>query len=309
MPGRPYLDQINELVLPDDATDYAAFRVKQINILGYSAVSLDTFEQLKKAIPNVVSYEFSDTRGGHIYMNVAKPPLDDVRVRQAIALAIDRDEFIQALSNGRGEWALAASLPGLFSPAETKEILRHDPARAKQLLTEAGYANGVDIDFTYPPKKYGAEYLTKLQLLQAQLKKVGISLVLKAVDDATYIEWIRRGDYGLSMVSRAGSSVSPDLDSVLHPVFHSRSPLNNGRVNDPDLDKLLEAQRREPDQAKRRDLTRQAVRRINEVPWALGLYFGHSYELWHPYVKNYAPNLGTTFTAETYHITDIWLDK
>lgn len=67
------------------------------------------------------------------------------------------------------------------------------------------------------------------------------------------------------------------------------------------------AQRRETDPVKRRDLWKQAIRRINEVPWAVALYYGPSYNLWYPYVKNYAPNMSAESTDM--YITSAWLDK
>jgi ABC-type transport system substrate-binding protein len=92
--------------------------------------------------------------GPNQYLNAAKnlsmgsdkPPFADARVRKALSLRVDRDEFLKVFSGGNGQWALAGSMPGIFSERETKQILSYDPEQAKQLLTEAGYQNGIDAE-------------------------------------------------------------------------------------------------------------------------------------------------------------------
>ena len=307
--GRPYVDQINWLVVPDDATDNAAFLAKQVDLLSYSGLTLESVEQVKKKDPTTVEFDYLDSTERYIYLNVSKPPLSDERVRKAISLSIDRDEFIRALSNGKGEWAFAASRPGLFTQEEIKQVLKYDPTQAKQLLTEAGFANGVDVDTPFAPKKYGAQFISALQLLQAQLKKTGINLALKPVDDTTYYPtWIRSGNFQLSMTPRAGPTINTiDPQGALYSLFYPNQPENVGRVNDAQLTQLIEAQKREVDPAKRQDLIRQAIRRVNDVPWGLALYYGPGYQLAQPYLKGYNPNLANVW--QDVHLTETWLDK
>lgn len=307
--GRPYLDQINWLVVPDDATDNAAFLAKQADLLTYAGLTLESVDQVKKNEPATVEFDYLDSTERYIYINTSKPPLSDERVRKAISLSIDRNEFIQALSNGKGEWAFAASRPGLFTQEEIKQVLKYDPNQAKQLLSAAGYAGGVDIDTPYAPKKYGAKFISELQLLQAQLKKTGINLVLKPVDDSTYYpNWVRSGNFQLSMTPRAGPTINTiDPQGALYSLFYSNQPENVGKVNDPQLTQLIEAQKREVDPTKRQDLIRQAIRRVNDVPWGLALYYGPGYQVAQPYVKGYNPNLANVW--QDVHLTETWLDK
>ena len=288
--GLPYLGQLNRKTIADDAASTAAFQTKQLDYLNYVGLDLDTVQQMKKALPGALVNDNPTTSTMFIYMNQARPPLNDARVRQAFGLTINRDEFIKALSAGRGEWALAGGLPGLFTPAEIRQILKYDPAQARQLLGAAGYANGLDIELIYPPKKYGQTYDTGIELLQSQAKQAGINLILKPVDAG--IEKTRR----LGADFQLGTSPSPpglnaDLEFALYLYYHPASPSNYARVNDPQLTQLLDAERREADPVKRRDLIRQAVRRVNEVPVGLATYYGREYELLQPYVKDYAPNM------------------
>jgi peptide/nickel transport system substrate-binding protein len=297
--GLLYLDQINWLVVADVATQEAAFEARQIDLLAYSGLNLDAARRVQKAAPSVVASEYLDPREPYVYMNVSKPPLSDARIRQAISLAIDRDAFVKTFSQGKGQWALAASLPGVFSEDETKQILKYDPAKAKQLVGEAG--GGADVQFMYTA--YSSTYSSILQLFQAQLKPAGINVALQQVESGVDSERRRSGDYQLA-VTPGPPGLTPDMDSILYPLFYPNDPGNRGLVNDSELTPLLVAERREADPTKRKQTIRQAVRRINEVPWAVALYYDAGYELWQPYLKNYAPNL-----ALDQWVNNSWLDK
>ena len=290
MPGRPYLDQINWLTLPDDPTNNTAFQTKQIDILDYSGLDTSTVQQMQKAAPNAVVYQALDPHGYHVYINATKPPFDDARVRRALAIAINRDQIIQTASAGKGEWALAGSQPGLFTSAETRQLIKNDPNQAKQLLSAAGYPNGISVEMIYPGLKYGQVYVTILQLLQAQVKNAGINITLKSLDAATESLRKRKGDFQIDLTPKG---IEGDLDQYLYEVFYSKSPGDYGRINDPKLDQMVEAQRSELDPKKRTDLWRQAVQYINgDQAWATALFYGELYRLWQPSVKDLYPDIG-----------------
>lgn len=305
MQGLPYIDEVDWLILTDDVTTNSAFQTKQIDTLDYENLSFDTVQQMKKGVPETIVYQYLNvTVGMHVYMNVSKPPLDDSRIRKAIGLSIDRDEIIKVLSQGQGQWALDGAMPGVFTEQEIKQILKHDPAQAKQLVAEAGHPNGVDVQFMYPGEKYGQASVTAIQLLQSQLKQGNINLTLKSVaagEDAT----IRESGAFQMAISPKGYVEPLDIGASVYALYHPKSGTNWGRVDDPQLTPLLDAQRAEVDPAKRRELVRQAVRRINEEPWGFSLYYGAAYALWRPYLKNYAPNAG----ARAHPILESWLEK
>lgn len=301
--GRPYLDRVDWLTLPDDTTTNAAFQTKQVDLLDYEGLDSSTVQQLQKAVPTMVVYQTLKPSGYHIYMNAGKPPFNDARVRKALSLAINRDQLIQSVSAGKGDWALAGGKPGLFTHDETRQILKFDPAQAKQLLTAAGYANGVSAELIYAGLKYGQQHVTILQLLQAQVKNVGINLELKSVDAAAESGRKRSGDFQLEVTPKR---IEGDLDQYLYEVFYSKSPGNYGRINDPKLDQFVEAQRKEVDAQKRRDLWRQVVQYINgDNAWATALFYGELYVVWQPYVKDLFPNIG--YRSLLYG--DAWLAK
>ena len=303
---RPYIDQVNWLVLADDATTNAAFQTKQIDMLDYSGLTSDTVERLKSARPDAVHYEYLSAEGKHVYLNVSKPPLNDDRVRKALGLAINRDEFIRVLSQGKGQWALAGATPGLFTDQETRQILQYDPAQAKQLLSQAGYSSGVEIEFMYPGEKYGQALVTAIQLIQSQAKSVGLNIQLKSVTPGDDGKLRRTSNFQMTATPN-GFQEPLDVGASVYALFHPKSSNNYGKVNDPKLTAMLDAQRQELDPKKRLQIIRDAVRYANEMVWAFDLYHGTGYSLWQPLIQNYAPNFGPG--ERGYPIINTWLEK
>ncbi len=300
--GKPYIDQVNMVVVPDSASALAAFQAKQLDLLdsGLDQTSVDT---VTRANPSIVKYEAIDPSPQHLYMSV-KPssPLADIRLRQAIGLGMDREEFLKTLYNGKGGWSMAGAFPDTYSQEEIRALLKHDVGQAKQLVTAAGYPNGIDIEFIYPGNYFGQIYITQMQLLQAQLKQAGINLNFKTMEYATYSTLKKQHNFTITDTHK---SLQGDIDSYLNNSFNPASTEDYTEVNDPDLTKLLLAQRQEPDEGKRREICRQAVKRINvDQVWALGVFEGLYWNLWQPRLQNYAPHFGLTLTLDNAWLKD-----
>lgn len=283
-PGKPYLDEVQWLVLPDDATAQAAFQTKQLDHLG-TRMSANQAADVKRASPNAVLYEFVQNNPQHVWLNTRRAPLDDARVRKAIALSVNRDEFMKVLSGGKGGWALAGGFPDTFSKEEVHAMLRHDPEEAKRLLAQAGHSNGLDIELAFFPS--GDDAKTLVELFQAQLKKGGINIQLKTLDREAESTRRKNGDFMINIVQ--GVPLDGDVDSYAFVRFHSSSRNNYAGLTDPKLMGLLEAQRREADAVKRQQIVREAVSYINEMAYNVALTYPPGFQFWHPHVKNYAP--------------------
>ena len=302
--GKPYIDEVDWLVVPDGSAATAALQSKQLDILGGNGVNISVAqgEQVKRLDPTVVVYPVDFPEPYHVWLNTRKHPLDDVRVRKAISLSVDRDGFLKAIQGGKGKWALAGALPDVFSQDEVHQLLKYDPAQAKQMLADAGYPNGVEIEFTY--FAYDDTFVSVVQLFQAQLKQSGIQLNLKSLDKPTESTRRKAGDYFINITP--GLSLEGDIDSYLFQFFHSSSKANYSGLTDPKLDSLIEAQRREPDASKRKQVIRQAIQYINvDVVDGLGLYYPQYDYFWQPSVKNYAPSWGTF----GWPLTNAWLER
>ena len=302
MAGKPYLDTVQYLIMPDAASQLAAFQGKQLDLLRQGTVPNNAVAQLQKQYPQAVSTPVLASAGGYLFENTRKPPLDDIRVRRAIAFAIDRDAFIKAFANGQGEWAAAGGVPDLFTQDELRKLEPHDPAQAKQLLSAAGYANGIDLELIYTAGGGSDQMLNIDQLIQAQLKEVGINVTLKGLDKATYASVTRASNYQINWESK---NVQGDVDMYLYYTFFSTAVGNYDGFKDPTLDQLILQQRQEFDAAKRRGILRQAVQRIVDQSWGIAFFYGQTYTFTQPYVKNFGENSLFSF-AQAF---DTWIAK
>jgi peptide/nickel transport system substrate-binding protein len=305
LPGRPHADQLNYLVLRDDATRYAAFQAGQVDFAPGSDVGdlqdANTAQQIKKDNPKAIAFDYLATGGGHLYENVRKPPLSDVRVRRALAFSINHDEFIKVFAGGSGDWAISGAPEGLFTQDEIKKISPYDPQQAKQLLAAAGYANGVDLDF-FLTNDRGQAFVNTVQLLQSQFKQTGINMTIKPTDRATVGKNRQTGNFQLDYDLK---TLDSDLDSYLFQTFYSKSAGNYAGIDDSQLDSLLLAERREVDAAKRRDIFRQIAQRIADQAWSAAFFRGGAYAFWKPSVQNFSMN----FCHRCLPLRDAWVDR
>jgi len=299
--GLPYIDEVRWLVIPDDATSYAAFQAKQLDLLT-GDISVEIAESLKKNNPTAVMYRYQEPAPLQLFFNVKRPPLDDIRVRKAMALSINRDEFIKTFAGGEGRWALAAAIAGLFTEQEVKQIIRHDPEEAKRLLREAGFGDGINLEFMYTPSR-GDGYISEMELLIAQLKRTGINVTAKSTDRAADQQRKQTGDFEITMVSNA--RFAGDVGDWAIATFTPSTPQNFNQVDDPRLGAMLKALRSETNQASRRERVREIARFLYDNVLGLAIYHGVGHSFWHPYLKNYAPNYWKRGTP----IVESWLEK
>ena len=298
---RPYLDQINCLVINDDATMYAAFQAKQLDIVPRTGGRIDTRveDQVKKNNPDALVQEYDSPITESLFITWRRPPFNDLRVRKAFSMAIDRDEFDRTFARGKGTWVMCmASLPNDFTQAEIHQVLKYDPEQAKQLVAQAGYANGATAEYLV---RQGDIPLPEVELLQSQAKKANFNLTIKTVDKATGSKRLHSGDFDLV---RGGSAIDGDTDALL-VTFYGPSSNNYIGIKDPKLDALIEAERREPDPAKRHERIRDVERYMGENAVSVSLFRPNGATFWHPYLKNYADN----WMQHEWNAANVWLEK
>jgi len=291
--GKPYLDEIRWLVLPQEAMAYAAFQTGQLDLLE-SGIDHEDAQTVRKGSPGAVESKWMEPRATQIYLS-QKPernsPVRDLRVRRAISLAIDRDEINRALFGGAGEWGLPGAVHGLFTEAEVKQIYKHDVAEARRLVTEAGYGNGVSLEWPIPNDEDQTN-VTLIELIQAQLKKAGMNLTITTMDKASQRLVRRASDFDLDAGFGLGG-LHDDADSLYMARYHSKSKGNYSYVRDPQMDKMLEASRAEADLEKRRELLRSISRYVAEHHYTIELVYRPKWAFWHPYVKNFRTHWGS----------------
>lgn len=302
-PNLPYIDEVRNLIITDSATQIAAFQTKQSDLLHHQ-LGVREYQELLQKVPTAVSHEtYNSVADWRLYMNIRKTPLDDIRVRKALTMAIDRDNFLKTLGEGKYKLSFEGVQPGLFSDEEIKKMLPFNQAEAKRLLAEAGYANGVEIEMTFPGNDYGEIYRSGLQLFQAQLKQVGLNVNLKAEDKNDWNAKRRAGEYTLGL--QQNNSVEADMDSFLFASWYSKSRNNYNQIRDPKLDTMVENQRKEGDPTKRRAMLREVVTYSLDNTYTVPIGNIAKFIILQPYVKGW----GDTEYIKGSRWTDSWLDK
>src|SRR5438093_1965663 len=186
--GRPYVDEYVILSTPDSATRMAAFRTGQSDILWLA--SLGEVETVRKTNPAAVVQEYKNVLAPFgLALAQDKPPFNDVRVRRAISMAVDRQKQVDTLFEGHG-------IPGWGVPylyyqdkmptlAQLGPWWQHRPTEAKKLLAEAGHANGFETTLFY--YEYFPQMTSQVQLVQQDLKRnLNINVKITKLDYTTY---------------------------------------------------------------------------------------------------------------------------
>jgi peptide/nickel transport system substrate-binding protein len=221
---------------------------------------------------------FDFTRPGSqnmIMFNLTRKPFDDIRVRRAIRFAIDRRVFQQAYGELYGDnWAInPPEYPGAFQQGQLPDDLQYDynPAKAKQLLAEAGFAKGLTFE-TYISAR--EDYQAVMIMIQEMLRAVGIDMQLRTVDHTAYHTDNLRDQNIFGMNSETTAPVGTSLlQTYFSTANEVRKDGKGGRnyshygVALPGIDDLLARISNEPDLARRQALTREAeVKILRDMP-------------------------------------------
>jgi peptide/nickel transport system substrate-binding protein len=259
---RAHIDEVQWFDVPEDATKMIGLEKGTFDLLYPETTTADMEARALQAGAVL------DRRGPggqeRIYIDMTKPPFDDLRVRKAFLHAIDRKAIKETLYPGSlADLAISPLPPGYFGhiPVEMPE---YNPDLAKKLLAEAGHPNGFTIRDYFISKSFF--YQKVAVLAQEQLKKVGINVELQVVEHATYHENIRKN---LNPFVLYGGTRLTDGDVWFGLFFHSAEIPNPETGNKgtnfahyKGIDDLIEQGRQERDQAKRAALYQEAQRRI-----------------------------------------------
>nr|WP_249729941.1 ABC transporter substrate-binding protein [Chelatococcus sp. YT9] len=262
--GKPYLDRIIFRVIPDAASRAAALETGEVLYAPFTAVPLADVKRLQ------VSAELAvETRGyafqSHVFLldlNLSNPVLADVRVRRAIAHAINRQGLIDTVWYGFGKPAISP-VPSHLTRFHNPEVpsYDYDPAAAEKLLDEAGYPrkdNGARFSITHDYLPFGETYKYAGDYIRDNLKRVGIDFVLRGQD---YPTWTRRvySDWDFDTDSNTiAVMMDPEmgLPRLIISTNHVRGvpASNNSGYNNPEADRVIRAFQIEPDAVKRKAL-------------------------------------------------------
>jgi len=273
-PGPAYLDELVYTVVPEDATRVAQLVRGEVQVL-YNAPVREAV-RLQRNRNFQVFYKDQVGFPRSIMLNTSRWPFDDVRVRIAVAHAINKEELLKTVYENVGSVAQTPLSPVTWGYTKSLEqsAYQYNPERAKQVLAEAGWRPGPDGILVKDGRAFRvrlwtitvAQQLLDAQVKQAQLRAVGIDAQINAIEQAPYLAAIRKGDHDIAGML----FVSADPD-VLFTVSHSSQievGWNTGIYRNAELDRLLEEARSTMDLRRRRELyVRVQEHLIKNVPF------------------------------------------
>lgn len=283
----PYIETLQLIFMDDEKAQDAAFRTGKLDLIGVEtdAINGERFRSLKQSNPEMVYQVFIDPFNRRaIYLKADKPPFNDIRMRRAVSMAIDRVGWVKSVMGGYGipfgGWLYPGNRYWLSDDeyGECAQYIQYNPEEAQRLVKEAGYGPGgkpLKVKLQSTPG-YGEELAAEAELVGALLQSLGIEVDISMVDYNSFIPVWRDGKYEHIAYTFLGYGYDPD-DWLLTP-FHSEF---NGTkyfgYKDPEFDKLLEAQARELNPEKRIKLTQDAAKHLVCQSYAIAaparLYF------------------------------------
>lgn len=222
---------------------------------------------------------------GYIAFNLRKAPFDDPKVRQAMAMSINREEINTVLLFGSQRVADGILPPDMPGYSESVSSLKYDPDKAKQLLSESKYAGNIPrITLTYAGA--GGDAPDTLAAIQDNWNKVlGIDVQLQATDYSAYLRQLRLGTF--QMYDAGWAADYPDPEDFLDKLFASDSAQNEQGYSDPAIDAMLQQARTETDRAKRYATYNQAEQKILDDAIVIPTFWPVDQTLVKPCVKNW----------------------
>ena len=218
-------------IIPDTETQSMMFESGELDILDldYAADSVDRFTE---TYPDQI---VQGPRVGIVYftMNFNKEPFQDVRVRKAVQMSIDRQAILDALYGGRGQVEQGIFPHGLIGFNPDQEEIKYDPEAAKALLAEAGYADGFDMEIAADSSASDTMTMA-LEIVSDQLAEVGIRAEIKNYDESTWLETRKSGALGSFMSTWSADYNDPD--NFIYTFFGNEEKTRIRSINYPDTE-------------------------------------------------------------------------
>lgn len=189
--------------------------------------------------------EFGSTRSEFLLFNVTKAPFDNVKVRQAMNYAINKDDVLTAMVNGAGKTTNEYFNSAAIGYEEVDGIYTYDPAKAKELLAEAGYGDG----FTFTCYLAGDARNRAATVIQANLQEIGVTMNIEMMESATFYERTGKGEHQAAI---SGWIANAEPDNTYRPLFTSYSVGDGGNrsfYSNPEVDALVDDAAVNPDPA------------------------------------------------------------
>ncbi|MYC08168.1 MAG: ABC transporter substrate-binding protein [Chloroflexi bacterium] len=309
----PYLDGVRHVIVTDPSSRVAAFRTGHAHKEAvFPAFGADDDIAIREQMGDRLFV--SETVGfgvGGIHINLRNAPFDDVRVRQALQLATDREAMIELIHPAGGEpqcyypcifdWIYTVEdymqIPGFRFDQKAEDI-----EEAKRLLAEAGYPDGFDATITF--RKVGP-YPDYSAIVAQQWKEIGIDLTLRPMESAAGFAAYQQGDFEINWQGTGLNFLDPDAANDL--LWLPTAGRNYQGWENAEFIALFNEEKQEVDQSKRGELLRQMTDiLLQDVPYIPGTQ-GIGFHLQYSCVKDYTQP--RALGQNNYRFDRVWLDQ
>ncbi|MEP6969194.1 MAG: ABC transporter substrate-binding protein, partial [Betaproteobacteria bacterium] len=207
--GKAKIDDLIFAITPDASVRWAKLQKGECNVMPYPNPA--DVEAMRKD-PKITVLEQPGLNVGYLAYNTTKKPFDDVRVRKAVNMAIDKKGIVDAVYLGSGIPAINPIPPSMWSYNKSIKDDPFDPAAAKKLLAAAGYPDGFSTDLWAMPvqRPYNPNAKRIAELMQADLAKVGIKAEIKSFEWGEYRKRMQAGEHQMGMLGWTGDNGDPD---------------------------------------------------------------------------------------------------
>jgi dipeptide transport system substrate-binding protein len=223
--GKAKIDDLIFAITPDASVRWAKLQKGECHVMPYpNPADLDAMRKDSK----VTVLEQPGLNIGYLAYNTTKKPFDDVRVRKAINMAIDKNAIISAVYLSTGVAAVNPIPPGQWSYNKALKDDAFNPAEAKKLLAAAGFPNGFSTDLWAMPvqRPYNPNAKRIAELMQADLAKVGVTAEIKSFEWGEYRKRMQNGEHQMGMLGWTGDNGDPD--NFLNTLLGCASAKSNG---------------------------------------------------------------------------------
>jgi peptide/nickel transport system substrate-binding protein len=308
----PFVDKLNIPLIKDEQTALSSFRTGKLDM--YLAMNWKHVAEFKKNLPQLKWQRTLGTGNFTMAMRMDQKPFNDIRVRRAMNLAINRKEIIDSFYGGNAElhtYPFPPSFKEVYTPLDklppaARELFTYNPEKAKKLLAEAGYPNGFSVkaqisNATQEGMDIGA-------LVVAYLAKIGVKLELEPLDYGLYLTRMLKKNHseGYFFANDHGGPYSG-----IRKNFMTGQTWNPHLMADPYMDKSWQEAVEDPkltDKQSMEVMKKLAVYAIEQAPCII-LPTSYFYSAWWPWVQNYYGELFVGAQRGAPIMARVWIDQ
>jgi peptide/nickel transport system substrate-binding protein len=313
-PGRPFLDGIEIRIIGNRSTRILAFAANEFDLSFVADITAPLMGDVKSRSPEAICKLVPTGVSTNLLVNRDKPPFDDAKLREAMALALDREAMIKIVTgdNARvggamlpppeGVWSMPESmfkaLPTYAgTPAERQE-------KARKIMHELGYGPEKRLKIKVGTRDFQS-YKDPAVLLVDQLNRIYFDAELEIIESSVYYGRVGRGDYMVAL-NLTGTGVD-DPDVTMLEGYLCKSDRNYTKYCNKEVDELIYAQSREIDVAKRKEIVWQIEKILAKDAARPIIFQGNAGTCWHPHLQGHVQHVNSIYN--NWRLENVWLDK